>query len=209
MKRKVVFVLCLVLGGLICLPAKAVVVTPSNVEMPELSGGTFSFDLMIDDSMGVTAASYQSTISVSGPGGLTFDATASQVVASDVAAGGAANYWITGNSIGAFASDMGGNSYSFGDGPSDPGIETLLAGDIMARYAFTWDGTEGDYTFSLDPDISNSFILNGTTFGNDALAFTSGQYPGDQSSFTVTIPEPASLALLALGGLALRRQSRA
>jgi hypothetical protein len=85
----------------------------------------------------------------------------------------------------------------------------LLAGDIMARYAFTWDGTVGDYTFSMDTDIANSFILNGITFGNDALAFTSGQYPGDQSSFTVAIPEPASLALLALGGLALRRRSRA
>jgi len=202
MKRNIVFMLSLILGAIVCLPpAEAVVLTPSNVVIPTLSGETLSFDLIIDDPMGMIAASYQSTISVSGPGGLSFDSAASEAVAID------AGYWIVGNSAGAGASDLGGNNYEFGDGPSNPGTETLLSGDIMARYAFTWDGTVGDYTFTLDFDTANSFILNGITYGTDPLEFTSGDYTGDDTSFTVsTIPEPASIMLLLLGATILRKQ---
>ncbi len=200
-KKNTVFVLSLILASIISLPAEAVVVVPSNVVIPVLSGETFSFDLIIDgDPAGYLAVGYQSIMSVSG-GGLSFDAAASQAVDTD------AGYWIVGNSAGVFASEVGGN-YLFGDSPSNPGIETLLAGDIMARYAFTWDGTVDDYTFTLDLDSvpANSFTLNGSTFSKDPLEFTPGQYPGDVNSFTVSIiPEPASIMLLVCGAAFLRK----
>lgn len=201
MKRNVVFVLSLILGSIVSLPAEAVMLTPSNVVIPTLSGETFSFDLIIDsDPAGYLAMGYQSLISVSGPGGLSLDVATSEAVAID------AGYWIVGNSAGTGAIDQGGDNYVFGDGPSNPGTEILLAGDIMARYAFTWDGSVGDYTFTLDPDTAKSFILNGTTFGKDPLEFTSGQYPGDDTSFTVQlIPEPASIMLLVFGAGLLRK----
>ena len=205
MKRNIVFMLSLILGSIVCLPAEAVMLTPSNVVIPTLSGETLRFDLIIDgDPLGYLAASYQSTISVSGPGGLAFDVATSQAVVTIDTID--QDYWIVGNSAGVFAFDLGGNNYLFGDGPSNPGIETLLTGDIMARYAFTWDGTVGDYTFTLDLDIEKSLLLNGITYGTDALEFTSGQYSGDDTSFTVsTIPEPASIMLLVFGATLLRK----
>ena len=198
MKRKVLVVLILMLGVL-CSPAEAVVITPSNIVMPTLPGDTFSFDLIIDDSMGVTVVAFQSTLSVSGAG-LTFDTDASEAVTTDP------DYWIVGNSIGALAQDQGSNIYMFGDGPENPPTEALVYGDIMARYVFTWDGTESDYTFTLDLNTLNSFVLNADTFATDALEFTSGDYTGDAGSFTVAVPEPTTLALLTLGGLILKRR---
>ena len=202
MKRNIVFVLSLVLASIISLPAEAIVLTPSNVVIPTLSGETFSFDLIIDaDPAGYSAIGYQSTISVSGPGGLSLDAAASEAVATD------AGYWIVGNSAGVNIADLGGNNYLFGDGPNNPPEETLLAGDIMARYAFTWDGSIGDYTFSLDLDTAKSSIVNASTYGKEPLEFTPGQYSGDDTSFTVQlVPEPASIMLLLFGAALLRKQ---
>jgi len=206
MKRNIVFVLSLILASIISLPAEAVVLTPSNVVIPTLSGETFSFDLIIDgDPLGYLAASYQSTISLSGPGGLSLDSALSQAVVTVDTID--QDYWIVGNSAGVNASDLGSNNYEFSDTPDNPNTETLLTGDIMSRYAFTWDGTGGDYTFTLDLDPANSLLLNGITYGTDALEFTSGQYPGDDTSFTVQlIPEPASIMLLVFGAALLRKQ---
>jgi len=199
MKRNIVFVLSLILGSIVCLPAEAVMLTPSNVVIPTLSGETFSFDLIIDaDPAGYSATGYQSLISVSGPGGLSLDSATSQAVATN------ADYWITGNSAGAGAIDRGGDNYEFGDVPDDSTAETLLAGDIMARYAFTWDGSVDDYTFTLDPDTAKSFTLN-SFWSKDSLEFTSGEYSGDDTSFTVHIPEPASIMLLVFGAGLLRK----
>ena len=204
MKKHIVFVLSLILGSIVCLPAEAVVLTPSNIVIPELPGETFSFDLIIDDPMGVTAASYHSAMFVSDRGGLTFNTTASQaVVTTD------ADYWVFGNSSGVFTSTFRSIRFKFADSPSNPEIETLLAGDVMARYAFTWDGTApGDYTFNFNFDITKSFIETDTG-AIEALEFTSGQYRGDDSSFTVHIPEhipePTSILLFVLGGALLRK----
>lgn len=207
MKRNIVFVLSLILASIISLPAEAVVLTPSNVVIPTLAGEIFSFDLIIDaDPGGYLAAGYQSRISVSGPGGLSLDVDTSKAVASN--SDPDPDYWVAGNSAGAGAVDRGGDIYDFGDLPLNPGEETLFAGDIMARYAFTWDGTVGYYTFTLDLDSAPlvSFVQN-DNLDKDPLGFTPDPYPGNNTSFTVQlIPEPASIILLLFGAAILRKQ---
>lgn len=205
MKRKILFVTCLILGAMICLPAQAiiidnVVVTPLNIVMPTASGDTFSFDLVIDDAMGVEVGGFGSTFSVSGTG-LTFDASASEDVVDDQ------GYWAFGNSVGAFAEDKGNNVYAFTDNSNDPGIVPLSDGDVVARYSFIWDGTVGDYTFSMDFDTTKSYaLIDG--WDTQALEFTPGQHSGDTSSFIVTIPEPATLMLMCLGTMVLRSRKK-
>ena len=76
----------------------------------------------------------------------------------------------------------------------------------MARYVFTWNGSEEIYTFTLDLDTTQSyFLLPDITY--QALQFDPGQLPGGEDYFSINlIPEPATLALLALGGIMLRRK---
>lgn len=209
MKRKRLFVLCLILGPMICLPAQAiiidnVVVTPSNIVMPTLPGDTFSFDLIIDDPAAAVVLGFQSTFSVSGSG-LTFEVGDSEAVENDQ------DYWIAGNSGGAMAIADGSNSYTFSDYTDNALPEALGTDDLMARYSFTWDGTEGDYTFSFDFDIAKSFVTN-EGYESQALKFKDPDHPelgDDASSFTVTIiPEPATLILMCLGTVVLRRKRR-
>jgi len=195
-----------------CRLAGAVEITPSDTIPPydfvndvlvlSSAGDTFSFDFVISNPMGVSARAFQATIGVSGPGTLAFDAASSEAVAS------AADYWVFGNSVGAGAIDLGGGNYQFGDSPDSPAIEVLIAGDIMARYAFTWGGTVGDYIFTIDLDTTESFVMDDSWF-EQTLQFNAGQYPGDDSSFTLHIvPEPATLMLISLGSVALLRKRR-
>jgi hypothetical protein len=186
---------------ILLVPAQGVVIGPDNVVIPGSAGGVFSFDYSIYDATGTTATGYQSRVGVSGPGTLTFDSTSSQAVANDP------GYWVYGNSLLAQAIDVGGGNYEFGDSPANPYYEALVNGDIMARYSFTWGGTEGWYTFTLDTAVGNSFVLN-DSFVSEVLGFTQGQYPGQGSSFDVYIPEPSTMALLALGGAGLLKRRR-
>ncbi|UCH51721.1 MAG: PEP-CTERM sorting domain-containing protein [Chloroflexota bacterium] len=196
----VVFVVSFVLCAV---PAQAVLVGPSNVVLPASPGGLLSFDLVVLDPMGVSAAAFQATITVSGPGGLAFDEAGSLVVDADP------GYWIFGNSVGAAAIARGSNSYEFGDSPNDPATEALSVGDIMARYAFTWDGTPvQEYLFCLDLNTTRSFILNALSFETQALQFSPGEFEGTDSSFKIPIPEPTTLLLIGLGTLFLRRKRR-
>jgi hypothetical protein len=183
-------------------PAWAIEVTPSNVVLPASTGGLFSFDLAISSTPpDINASGLQCTIDVS-PAGLTFDADSSEAVTNNP------GYWIYGNSIGAFAEIRDVNKYRFSDGPSSPPAEILHTGDIMARYAFIWDGIASDYTFALDLDIKESFVLllNGSIISKEALEFNRGSYRGNSNSFTVTIPEPTIVCLLSLGALGLIRR---
>lgn len=191
-----VFVLsCLIFS----VTAGAITIKPDNVGV---AGGTFSFDLVIHDPAGADAMSFDTTINVSGPGTLTFDETGSEAVA------GNSGYWIYDNSLGAVAKSIGSNEYSFGDTADNPISELLLADEIVARYAFAWDGTAGDYTFSLDltdTDKNSAFLSD---FSTELLQFTPGDFSGTSESFTVTIPEPATIMLLSLGGTALLRNRK-
>jgi hypothetical protein len=189
---------CIVLAG----PVWAIEITPSNVVLPASAGGLFSFDLVISSTpLDTNASGFQCTIDVS-PTGLTLDADSSEVVSDNP------GYWIYGNSIGAFAEIRDVNKYRFSDSVDKATAETLLPGDIMARYAFIWDGVVTDYTFTLDLDIKESYILLGIYGPEEALLFNPGIYPGTSNSFTITIPEPATLCLFGLGGLLLARNRK-
>lgn len=201
-KAILVFVLSCVT---VSMPAWGVQITPSNIVMPGSPGGLFSFDFVISNPAGVSAQSFQATVGVSGPGTLTFDSTASEEV--DVEAA----YWVFENSAGATALNPSSNSYQFGDGPDNGVAQALAVDDIMARYVFTWDGTAGNYTFTLDLDTRNSFIQLPITFETEALQFSQGQYEGNSNSFTVAlpIPEPATLITFGLcGAFLLKKRKR-
>ena len=169
------------------------------------AGDVFSFDLVMS---GITApiaqaVSYKSTISLSGPSILSLDVANSEAVESDP------DYWLFGNSSSSFAQDNT-DIYVFSDGPDDPPVEPLDTGDIgdiMARYAFEWDGTIGDYTFALVPGTANSKVTD-ISFGTHELQLDPGPYQG--GSFTLHIvPEPTTLMLIGFGSLVLLRKRRA
>jgi hypothetical protein len=182
--------------------AQCVVITPSNVVLPATAGKIFSFDLVVFDANSTSALAFQATISVSGPGTLTLDANSSIAVKEET------KYWAFGNSASATA--FGSNPYTFGDNTANGFGELLYRDDIMARYAFEWDGTKGAYTFTLDLDTSKSFVLLPPQPGTaEALQFTPGIYlPGSDRSFTINIPEPSTLVILGLGGMALLKKRR-
>jgi hypothetical protein len=195
--------------GVFCGKTKGVEIKPHIVLMPGYQDELFSFDLVISEDLALSAQGFQATISnISGPGVLTFDVAASEAISGETA------YWIFGNSAGATAIDKGDGSYTFGDGPDNGIAELLVIDDIMARYSFIWDGTEGDYTFTFDLGTDNSFIQLDDFVSKEALQLPEGiwyDYPiisSDDSSFTVHIPEPTTLMLIAMGGLALLKQRR-
>ena len=89
-----VFVLsCIVLT----MPLYGIEITPSNVTLPTSPGGLFSFDYIISDAMSTSAYAFQSNVSVSGPGTLTFDDVNSVAVNTEL------DYWLLGDSGGAGA----------------------------------------------------------------------------------------------------------
>ena len=195
--------------GTFCVKAKGVEIKPYIVFMPGSQNELFGFDLVINEDPSLLAQGFQATISnISGPGVLTFDVVASEAVSGETA------YWVHGNSAGANAIDNGDGSYTFGDGPENGIAEALLIDDILGRYAFTWDGTEGDYTFTFDLNTDESYIQLDDFVSKEALQLPEGawyNYPiisADSSSFTVHIPESTTLILIAMGSLALLKRRR-
>ncbi|MBA7641826.1 hypothetical protein ES703_49511 [subsurface metagenome] len=196
---------CVVFSG----PAEGVEITPVIVSMPDLPGEIFSFDFVITDIGDLTreAQAFEAIISVSS-GALTGNEADSFLVSS------VADYWLFGNSSPVFT-DHGDNSYTFSDSPDDGIAQPLDDDNILARYAFDWGGTVGDYTFTIDLDTDNSFILLEDFSTIEALQlpnlpWSSGPIVGATSnSFTVHIPEPTTLILIGMGGLVLLRKRRA
>lgn len=184
--------------GVFCGTTRGVEVQPTIVQMPSSPGEPFSFDLVISTDPNPLAQAFQATIgSISGPSVLTFDIAASEAVSGETV------YWVFGNSTGATAIDHGDGSYTFGDDPGNAIAQPLVTDDIVARYVFTWDGPEGDYTFTFDLNTDKSYILLDDLSSKEALQLSEG---GD--SFTVHIPEPATLILMAMGGLVLLKHRR-
>ena len=168
--------------------AQCVVIKPSNVALPTSAGELFSFDFVVSGAMNTSALAFQVTISI-GQSGLDFNEPISKAMAN------AAGYWAFGNSDNANAFVENGN-FVFGDFTTD--AELLVNNDIMARYAFKWDGTEGNYTFTLDLNTGNSFVQK-EDLGIEVLQFTPGAYSGNSNNFIVNVPEPSTLIIFLLG----------
>lgn len=196
--KKLLTLLCVLSCGILCGQTRGAEIQPSVVLMPSSPGEPFSFDLVISQDPGITSQGFQAIISsISGPGGLTFNIPYSVAVAVDT------DYWLYGNSAGATAIDNGDGSYTFGDGPGNGIAQAPMVDDIVARYAFIWDGTEGNYTFTFDLSTAMSYFLLEDLSSKEALQLSGG---GD--SFNVYIPEPATLALLGLGCLVLLKHRK-
>ncbi len=195
---------CIVLTGV----ALGMEVKPTNFS-GYTSAGTFSFDFVVTGQPAADAASVQVTLGsiTGGTSALVLNAATSEAVKTDPA------YWLAGNLPDPFATKSG-SAYLFSDGASNPPSASIDVGDKIARFAFTWDGTPGDYTFNMNLNSSNSFVdlsdfsrLSMTLPGG---AWFSGPVTGaTTNSFTVSlIPEPVTIALFALGGLvALRKRN--
>jgi hypothetical protein len=185
-------------------------VKPANFSIPS-PGGIFSFDFVVTSPPSQAAYTSQLTIIRSwvNPPDLTFNTSASNSVLSNT------SYWVWNNSQGTPATDNGNGTYTFGDGPENSIAEQINNGDILARFAFTWNGTPGNYEFILDnAGVANSFVRL-ADFSKAGFTLPTGQWYSDpiisatDSSFTVhLVPEPASMLLFGLGGLTALRKLR-
>ncbi len=198
------FLICIALSAI----AFGVEIKPTNISIPS-PGGIFSFDFVVNTPIGQEAQFVQLTIdNVSGgPADLTFDTSASEAVEMNP------DYWAFGNSIGATAQSLPGGSYSFDDGANNPPTATIND-KILARFAFIWDGTVDDYTFTLDLNIDNSYVYL-DNFQSSPITLPTGQWYTEpiigatDSIFTIHIPEPATMLFLSLGGIfVLKRRKK-
>jgi len=197
---KILTLLCFLSGAILCGQTKGAEIQPSVVLMPGAPDEPFSFDLVISQDPGISAQGFQAVISsITGPGGLSFNIPYSVAVAIET------DYWLSGNSAGATAFyNSIDDTYTFGDGPGNGIAQAPMVDNIVARYAFIWDGIEeGYYTFTFDLSTTKSYFLLEDLSSKEALQLSGG---GD--SFTVYIPEPATIALLGLGCLSLLKRRR-
>ncbi|MHC4641195.1 MAG: PEP-CTERM sorting domain-containing protein [Planctomycetota bacterium] len=197
---RILTLLCFSSCAIFCSQTKGAEIQPSVVLMPGAPGEPFSFDLVISEDPGISAQGFQAVISsITGPGGLSFNIPYTVAVAVDT------DYWLSGNSAGVTAFyNPDDDSYTFGDGPGNGVAQAPMVDNIVARYAFIWDGPEaGNYTFTFNLNTGMSYFLLEDLVNREALQLSGG---GD--SFTVYIPEPATLALLGLGCLSLLKHRR-
>ena len=185
---------CLASAPSRCEGARLEVGDPMWSAYPPSAGDSVWFDVFVVDPMGESAQNIQLTLSMQpiGAASLIFDATASQAVDSDP------SYWVLGNSVGAGALSLGGDKYQFGDSPDNGLAELLGQDDIVARFAFTWNGNAGDYLASVDTGLTNTYIMD------ESFDLAAPEWVA--SELTLHVPEPATVMLMALGGCTLVRR---
>jgi hypothetical protein len=180
-------------------------VLPTNFILPTSPGGFFSFDLVTNGDL----QGLQATINISGQGGLLFNSTESGLVAYDP------EYLYYNNSSGATAFSRGAANCVFGDHLNLPSMGPS-SGNIVARYAFTWDGISGDYTFTFDTNITQSLVVC-PDFRRGRLDFMSFKVHFDGAlvmvlegpdSATVTVGQTVQLRVKATGTEPLEYQWR-
>ncbi len=86
---------------------------------------------------------------------------------------------------------------------SDPATSSYIASIDNGTTVYTW----GSYPFRQASSAADGYFVIHRAFANDTAAIEPFDFSLDNFSIT-PIPEPTSLALLALGGLALLRRRR-
>jgi hypothetical protein len=186
----------LFISSVFALNAPAAVLTANVTDLPSNPNDTFAFDLLYKDSP-ISAVSFQSTVKITQGdiSALTLDITSSEQIESD------SNYWLFNNSgqVKALQSEPG--AFVFSDFSDDGLAVQITQAMTLAHYVFIWDGTEDTFTFTLDTDVVDSSLL--VNFQDEPVELDS-----TDNSFSVLIPEPASLLMLALGSAAMLKNKK-